>query len=120
MRNLILVLALAVPLAGCGLLTGIASVPPAPVAVADRTVLDEQAALSVELAYQAATVAVGAAADAGILRGDNALKAAAIDKKAYQAVLKVRAAYDAGNATGYGAALAIARTEIGSLLALIS
>ncbi|MCA1481363.1 hypothetical protein I6F37_41275 [Bradyrhizobium sp. NBAIM08] len=111
--------AVGLSVSGCaGMLNGIGGVPPSPAAVADRTVLDEQAALSVELAYQASSIAIRAAVSVGAVRGENAARVAEIDRKAYRAVLAARAAYDAGNAVNYGAAVATARAEVASLLAL--
>lgn len=94
--------------------------PAAPAEIAETTALDEQVALSVELAYQAAGLAVKTAADSGILRGDAAASVAALDRKAYGAVRAVRKAYDTGNAASYGEAAAIARSEIASLLRLVT
>lgn len=94
--------------------------PAAPAEIADTTTLDEQVALSVELAYQAAGLAVKTAADTGILRGDAAASVAALDRKAYAAVRAVRRAYDTGNAASYGHAAAIARSEIAALLRLVT
>ncbi len=117
--NVLISICLFCALSGCaGMLNGIGGVPPSPAAVADRTVLDEQAALSVELAYQASSVVIRAAASVGALRGESASRVAEIDRKAYRAVLAARAAYDAGNAVNYGAAVATARAEVASLLAL--
>lgn len=93
--------------------------PNAPGDLADATVLDEQTALSVELAYQAAGLAVKSAADAGVLHGDAAAKAAKLDRQAYGAVRAVRDAYDAGNADSYAQAAVIARKQIAAILALI-
>jgi hypothetical protein len=114
-----LLLALCAPLAlaGCGF-GSVASVPPAPVAVADQTVLDEQAALAVELAYKAARLAAELGVDAGVIRGANAARVAALDNAAYQAVLAARAAYRTGNADTYKSALVQARTSVAALLAL--
>lgn len=117
-RSLILSLAVAsLSLSGCmGALGALSGIPPAPAAVADQTRLDEQAALSIELAYQAAARLISVAVDAGLVRGDRATQIAAIDRRAYRAVLTARAAYDAGNAASYASALATARTEIAALL----
>lgn len=87
--------------------------PTTPAAVDDTTTFDEQAALAVELAYQAAAqtvLATGAAKSP-------AVKAA--DQRAYAAVKAVRAAYDAGNAQGYLAAVVSARSAVASLLSAI-
>lgn len=113
MRKLILAAALALSLPAC------TTIPTAPVDVANQTVVDEQAALSVELAYQAAALAVTTAAKVGALKGENAAKAAELDNKAYSAVLAVRRAYDTGNATSYAAAASTARSDIAALLALV-
>lgn len=93
--------------------------PNAPGELADATLLDEQAALSVELAYQAAGTAVRTAVDAGVLHGEAADKVAALDRQAYRAVRAVRDAYDAGNADSYAQAAIIARRHIAALLALV-
>lgn len=119
MKRLLFVVGAALALAGCGL-TGLASIPSAPVAVADETVLDEQGALAVELAYKAARLAVETAVDAGQIRGERATQVAALDNQAYAAVQTARRAYRAGNATSYGAALAEARGAIADLLALFT
>jgi hypothetical protein len=109
-----LAIALALGLTGCATTT----VPVAPVEVADRVGLDEQGALSAELAYKAARTAVELGVDAGVIRGERATQIAALDRKAYSALTAVRAAYRAGNAASYSAALTEARTAITTLLAL--
>lgn len=120
MKKIALASLAALALSGCGLMSALLPLPPAPATAANKIVLDEQVALSVEFAYQAAASSIGAFADAGLLTGDKARRAAEIDRKAYRAVLAVRAAYDTGNATSYGAAAVTARAEIAALLALLS
>lgn len=115
----IFVAALALTLSACAGLQ-IPQLPSAPVAVADETVLDEQAALSIELAYKAARLAMETAVDAGAIRGANATRIAELDNEAYAAVLAARRAYRAGNATSYGAALAEARAAISGMIELAS
>lgn len=117
MKRVIFAAIMAVNLAGCGL-SGLASAP-APAAIADRTVLDEQGALAVELAYKAARLGVETAVDAGLIKGDAALRVALLDERAFQAVAAARRIYQTGNAPGYGAALTTARAAIAELLALI-
>ena len=117
MKRLIFAALLAVNLAGCSL-SGLASAP-SPVTVADRTVLDEQGALAVELAYKAARLGVETAVDAGLIKGDAALRFAILDARAFQAVTAARRVYQTGNAPSYGAALTNARAAISELLALI-
>lgn len=106
----------ALALAGCGPLAS--TLPPAPAAVADRTTLDESAALTAELAYKAARVSVETGVDAGFIKGATAAKVATLDSAAYAALGKVRAAYRAGNASTYSSALTEARGAISALLAL--
>ena len=100
MRKLIMACCAALALSGCGalpLLTGFQP-PPAPVTVADRTVLDEQALTALELAYKGGRMAAEAGVDLGLIRGEVALKVARIDEQAFTALGAARAAYRAGNA----------------------
>lgn len=110
---------LALALAYAPLAAGCSTIPTAPVDLADQTVLDEQAGAGVELAYKAFRTALELAVDAGVLKGDAATKAAALDNRAYGAVLVVRKAYAAGNATDYYAATTTARAAITDALAAI-
>ena len=120
MKRLIL-LPVLLGLSACGGLAGLmtppANFPASPSAVANTTKLDEQAALGVELAYQAANRATFFAAKAGFLSPDAKLRAADLDNAAYKAVLATRAAYDAGNATSYAVAATRAQAAISTLLA---
>lgn len=118
MRKLFLAAALPLALAGCGLST-LGNVPTSPGQVADRTVLDEQGALGVELAYKAFRTALEVAVDAGLLRGERATQAAALDNRAYAAVQAARAAYRAGNAANYQRAVTEARAAIDAALAAV-
>lgn len=97
--------------------SAIGGLPAAPAELADRTTLDEQTALGIELAYQAAAFAVLTATDAGLIRGAIAEQVAACDRAAHSAVVALRAAYDAGNARSYSDAAKIARKAVGALLA---
>lgn len=106
---------LAMSVAGCGTMRAI---PPSPASAAQTTVLDEQGALGVELAYQAAALSLRTGLRAGLIKGEAATKARAADAKAYGAVLAARAAYDTANARDYGQALIHARTTIGAVIAL--
>jgi hypothetical protein len=98
----------------------IGGLPAAPAEIADATVVDEKAALSVEIAYQAAALSVKAMAQTNIIMGTPAEKIAALDRAAYRAVRAARAAYDAGNADSYREAEAIARKHIAALLRLVT
>ncbi len=118
-RTHIFALAAAVLLAapGCAHLPAPA-IPPAPVAIADRTVLDEQALLALELAYKAARLAGETLVDAGLIRGETALRIGKLDRATFAALGVARGAYRAGNAASYEAALLESRTSIAALLAL--
>lgn len=105
-------LAFLIPLALAGCTIGTPPVT-APAQIADRTTLDEQAALAVELAYQAAATAVLATG------AEKRADVRAADQRAYAAVKAVRAAYDAGNAASYLAATVSARAAVASLLTAI-
>ena len=106
-------------LASCGPLTPPANIlPPVPNAYAQKTVLDEQAALAVELAYQASALAMLGALRSGLVTGEVANRLGEADQKAYAAVQLVRAAYDTGNAASYAGALSRARELIAQTLSL--
>lgn len=113
MRKFILAAALALSLPGC------ATIPAAPVDVADTTTLDERGAIAAEVAYKAFRTAMEFATDAGMLRGAAAARAAHLDNLAYAAVGAARAAYRAGNAESYKAAVDEALTAVGAALASI-
>lgn len=103
MKRLI-VAALALACAACtptALTADLERIPPSPSAAADATAIDEQAGIAVEIAYQASAQAVLLASRSGLLNGERATRAAALDRQAYAAVEAVRTAYDAGNATTY-------------------
>lgn len=106
-------------LTACTIPAGTGSIPSAPVVAADKTVLDEKAALGAELAYQAARTAAELAVDAGLIKGETARKVADADNRAYRALGAARAAYRAGNASSYSAALDEARAAVSEILSLV-
>lgn len=106
--------AAALALGGCA---GGVQIPASPGTVAQGTLLDERLALGAELAYKAARKVIETGTDAGLIKGADATKAAALDAKAYSLVGKVRAAYAAGNAKSYQDAYDAATAAIGDLLA---
>lgn len=112
-----LIFALCCALSACANLP--TNIPASPSTVADSTVLDEKAAISIETAYKAARVAIETATDAGIIKGATASKAAILDNQAYSAVQAVRTAYRAGNSASYVAALHEAQSAIRSFLAVV-
>lgn len=125
MRKLILAVALAtgtLPLAGCGALLPMLTGMPAassPAAVANRTTLDETALRLAETAYAAERTALDIGADAGLLTGSNAAKAAALDNKAYAALGLARRAYSAANAADFADAVSQLRDAVTGAVALV-
>lgn len=119
MKHIILPIALALSLPGCAGNIGIPNIPAAPVEVADKTTLDERGAIAAEVAYKALRTAVEFATDAGMLTGANAKRAAHFDNLAFAAVSAARAAYRAGNAESYKAAVDEALKAVGAALASI-
>lgn len=114
MKTLLIAIALALTS-----LTACASIPAAPVEVANKTVLDERAAIGVELAYKASRLAIETAVDAGLVKGQRAAAIAELDRTAYKAVLAARAAYRTGNALAYDAALLQAQTAISTITSIL-
>ena len=112
----IMIAAAAFALAACP--GPINNIPTAPAQIADQTKIDEQVGLTVTLAYTAAARAAALAIETGVIK-DNATIAriGELNSRAYAAVLAVRAAYSASNASGYASALNRARGAITALLA---
>lgn len=100
-------------LASCGPL----NVGTGPAPIAESTILDEKAALGVELAYKTARTLAELAVDVGLVKPGTptARRVADADNRAYAAVQAARAAYRAGNATSYGAAVGQALGAIEAL-----
>lgn len=113
MKHIILALALTLALPAC------TTVPAGPGAVAETTVLDEQVAVSVELAYKAARLALETGVDAGLIKGTRATQVAELDNRAYIAVTAVRSAYRAGNAAAYTTAAVEAQIAVSAMLSAI-
>lgn len=130
MKRLTLILIAPLALAGCGLnastvgsaasATADAIGVPPPVAVADRTVLDEKAAIGAETAYTLAARAAALALRAGIVNDPEAIRRiGALDRQAYAALTGLRAAYRAGNAVAYVQAFNEAKTAILSINSML-
>ena len=123
MRNLIVaaLMPLALLLSGCGMMNtaSLPDIPAAPAELADRTKIDEQAALTLTLAYTAAAKGAALAIETGIVSNPDTIRAiGAADQRAYRAVEAAEAAYSAGNAESYAAAIAEARRAITALLSI--
>lgn len=116
MKRILPLILLALPLSGCA--AGLAGIAP-PATHANQTVLDEKLAIGVELAYQAAAQATLAVNDVRPLSPAVKERVKAADRKAYEAVAAVRAAYRAGNSSSYSMAAAEAQAAIASLLQMI-
>lgn len=92
--------------------------PSSPAVIADQTILDEKALTGLELAYKAARIAVETGVDAGLIKGQTAVRFAELDNKAYAALGAARRAYEAGNSQSYGSAIVLANSAITDLLSL--
>lgn len=115
MKKLFATLAIALSLTGCApLLSALTSTP---ASYANQTVLDEKGAITVELAYKAARLAVETGVEAGLIKGQRALAVADLDTRAFTAVVGVRAAYRAGNAQSYAVAIVEANAAVADLIA---
>lgn len=108
--KLALALFLCLPLPACN---GFAA---GPVEVADQTVIDEKTAIGFELAYTAASKSGLTLARAGII---DAGEFAALDRRAYTALLAVRATYRSGNAAGFDTAAAELQAAIETMTAAL-
>ena len=107
-------------LSACGLMPMLMGAPlPAPASAANNTVLDEQLATTVELAYQTEAELLAIAGRAGFLTADQKAKLRDLDNRAYRAVLATRAAYKAGNAPDYFSAASEARSAIAQTVSVI-
>lgn len=109
MKPLILIAALS--LSACN------TIPSNPVApIAQATTLDEKAATAFELAYTAAARSAVLARQAKLISDQRWPVIQEYDRRAYTALLAVRAAYKAGNATSVAIALAQAETALRTLI----
>lgn len=106
--------------AGFAALAGCAVPEGGPGQYAGQTVLDEKAAIAAETAYTAAATAASIAIEAGAVTDPATIAMIGeIDRRAYQAVLASRAAYDAGNAEGYAEALTEADRAVRQIIELL-
>jgi hypothetical protein len=122
-RNMFAVLAL-VALTACGPLAAIGQIATnTPSSLADRTVIDEQAGITITLAYtaasKAAALAIPIAVATGAMSPATVRRIGELDNAAFAAVMAVRQAYLAANAASYGAALKQANAAITALLSAI-
>lgn len=83
---------------------------------ADKTTLDEQAGIDATALYTATSLLGARLATAGLIN-KAAFKAA--DNKGYAAVQAIHAAYEAGNAPNYLAAIAQAKSAAGDIKSLV-
>lgn len=89
--------------------------------LAGQTVLDEKAAIGIETAYTAAAKAAAVAIETGAINDPATItKIGAADRRAYMAVVALRSAYDAGNATSYSEAFIEANGAVRIMLTAIS
>jgi hypothetical protein len=83
-----------------------------PATVAESTKLDEQGAITVNLAYKMWRIAVETGVTSGQIKGPLAGKLAKLDNLLYGMVQAVDAAYAAGNSTAYLTAIANFNTAL--------
>ena len=106
---------LILPLMGCA---GIQrAVPSSSAQVADQVTIDEQAALTLTLAYTAAARSAALAIETGIVRDPVTVRRIGeLDQRAFAAVKTAERAYRAGNADSYAIALSEAREAVSTFL----
>lgn len=114
-------------LTGCMSETGGISAPavvadmtlPPPAAIADRTTLDEGAALGFETAIAATADLATLAVRTGAVKRAQLPRLRELSADARQAVAAVRWAYDSGNASNYGVAITRATSAIAAVRGLV-
>lgn len=92
---------------------------PSPAEVSERTVIDEQAGLSITLAYTAAAKAASVAIRTGQLSPATVKKIGEVNVRAKRLVDATRAAYLAGNAKNYATSLSQANVALSDFLKAI-
>lgn len=118
-RHLLPLALLAMPLSGCApMLAAMGGIPPTPVAVADKTVLDEQLLTGLELGYKGWRIGVELGVDMGRIKGARASQIAALDRKVYGALAVAEDAYKAANAASYAAAIKLGHKALADGIAL--
>jgi hypothetical protein len=104
----------ALPLAAC-----VTDAIPQPAAYANTTVVDEQAAITAELAYKSWRLAATTGVQSGLIKGQTAAHVAALDNKLYATLTAVESAYAAGNAASIQAAVTAFNVSLNSAYAVI-
>jgi hypothetical protein len=94
MKKFLLLCALSVRSAACSV-CGFSTIPTSPSSIANTTKLDEQAALTAQLAYKSWRIAVETGVNAGLIKGQLATHVAQLDNQLYSALQAVDAAYSA-------------------------
>jgi hypothetical protein len=97
----------AAPLAACQTIPSTA-----PSSYADQTKVDEQGAVTAELAYKSWRLAVETGVNAGLIKGQLASSVAGLDNRLYSALQAVEAAYAGGNAADINTAVASFNTAL--------
>ena len=93
-----------------------ATLPTAPAAVADKTVLDEKIGIAATVGYTAASTLGNRLSRLGVIPR---AQFQALDQRGYDAVIAIRAAYLAGNATNYLAAIEQAKAATAAIGGLV-
>lgn len=113
MKKLLILAALcfATPLASCATVDA----PP----TAENTIVDEQAAIAVNVAYKAFRLAVETGINAGVVKGSLAGRLAEADQRIFNAVQAVDVAYRAAQLTPSIANVALYRARVTEAINLI-
>jgi hypothetical protein len=93
-----------------------ATLPVAPVAVADKTVLDEKIGIAATVGYTAASTLGNRLSLLGVIPR---AQFQALDQRGYDAVIAIRAAYLTGNAVSYLAAIEQAKAATAAIGGLV-
>lgn len=97
-------------------LSACATLPAAPVVVADKTVLDEKVGIAATVGYTAASTLGNRLSRLGVIPR---AQFQALDQRGYDAVLAIRTAYLAGNATNYLEAVERAKAATAAIGGLV-
>lgn len=114
-----LLLAASLPVGSCGAVTGLGSAVNGSTGFCEHSIKDEQAVVAVNAAYKGFRLGVETGVRAGFIKGELAGKIAAVDNKAFAAILSLDTVYRTCNGD-LGAALTSANNAISEGITLAS
>lgn len=112
-----LLLAACVPTGGCAAATGLGDAINGSTGVCEHSIKDEQALIAVNASYKGFRLGVETGVQAGLIKGELASKIAAVDNKAFAAILSLDTVYRTCNGD-LGAALTSANNAIAEAFAV--